>query len=86
MLLPIKQGQKKLFKTSVAVRFNKLIDEKFSINTLITIELFLKIEKIIVLGSLVTDNADIPTIFEYVLVDCMVAMLSAGEKERFGII
>lgn len=58
---------KKVIRDERYERFNRLIDEKFNRSTLI--ELFTKFENRDDDGirSIVTDNADIPTIFEYVL-------------------
>lgn len=47
--------------------FNKLIDEKFDDNSLITLLNKIKLRKDREVTSYVTDNADIPTIFEYLI-------------------
>ena len=62
-----KQMAQKVIKDERYARFNKLIDEKFDKKTLI--KLFDDFEKRNddEIRSIVTDNADIPTIFEYVL-------------------
>ncbi len=62
-----KTGAKKVIQDERYVRFNKLIDEKFSINTLITLLNYFENREDNSIRDLVTDNADIPTIFEYVL-------------------
>lgn len=62
-----KTGAKKVIQDERYVRFNKLIDEKFSTNTLITLLTYFENREDNSIRDLVTDNADIPTIFEYVL-------------------
>lgn len=47
--------------------FNKLIDEKFDDNTLITLLNYIKTRNDNEVISYVTDNADVPTIFEYII-------------------
>lgn len=48
-------------------RFNKLIDKKFSVTRLIEILQLITQRKDKEIKELVTDNADIPTIFEYII-------------------
>lgn len=48
-------------------RFNKLIDEKFDTSTLISLLHHFENRNDEEIRNLVTDNADIPTIFEYIL-------------------
>ena len=47
--------------------FNKLIDEKFDDNTLMTLLNYIKTRNDNEVISYVTDNADVPTIFEYII-------------------
>lgn len=47
--------------------FNKLIDEKFDDNTIVRLLSQIKVRDDIEVISYVTDNADVPTIFEYIL-------------------
>jgi hypothetical protein len=47
--------------------FNKLIDEKFDDNTIVRLLSQIKARDDIEVISYVTDNADVPTIFEYIL-------------------
>ena len=47
--------------------FNKLIDEKFSDNKLIELLDYFKERNDTALNEYITDNADVPTLFEYVL-------------------
>ncbi len=62
-----KTGAKKVIQDERYVRFNKLIDEKFSTDILISLFTFFENREDNNIRVLVTDNADIPTIFEYVL-------------------
>ena len=48
-------------------QFNKLIDEKFNENSLINLLDLIKNRSDSEVCSLVTDNADVPTIFEYII-------------------
>ena len=48
-------------------QFNKLIDERFRDNDLLSILDLIKDRKDSEVSSLVSDNADVPTIFEYIL-------------------
>ena len=48
-------------------RFNKLIEKKFNNNVLIRLFDYFKNRSDKEIHKLVTDNADIPTIFEYIL-------------------
>lgn len=48
-------------------QFNKLIDERFKDNDLLSILDLIKDRKDSEVSSLVSDNADVPTIFEYIL-------------------
>lgn len=57
----------KIIKEERYNRFNKLIDEKFDKNTLITLFHHFESRNDDEIRTLVTDNADIPTIFEYIL-------------------
>ena len=57
----------KLIKKERYARFNKLIDEKFGIDTLIALFSHFENRNDDEIRCLVTDNADIPTIFEYIL-------------------
>lgn len=62
-----KESARQVIKDERYARFNKLIDEKFDKDTLITIFTHFENRDDNEIRSLVTDNADIPTIFEYVL-------------------
>lgn len=62
-----KEMAQKVIKDERYVRFNKLIDEKFDKKTLITLFNDFESRNDDEIRSIVTDNADIPTIFEYVL-------------------
>lgn len=62
-----KEMAQKVIKDERYVRFNKLIDEKFDKKTLITLFNDFENRNDDEIRSIVTDNADIPTIFEYVL-------------------
>lgn len=57
----------KVIKDERYARFNKLIDDKFDKNTLIKLFDDFESRNDDEIRSIVTDNADIPTIFEYVL-------------------
>ncbi len=67
-----KESARQVIKDERYARFNKLIDEKFDKDTLITLFTHFENRDDNEIRSLVTDNADIPTIFEYVLGDCLV--------------
>lgn len=62
-----KQMARKVIKDERYARFNKLIDEKFDKKTLIKLFDDFEGRNDDEIRSIVTDNADIPTIFEYVL-------------------
>ena len=62
-----KEMARKIIKDERYARFNKLIDEKFDKKTLITLLNDFESRNDDEIRSIVTDNADIPTIFEYVL-------------------
>ncbi len=62
-----KESARKVIKDERYARFNKLIDERFDKDTLITLFSYFESRKDDEIRTLVTDNADIPTIFEYVL-------------------
>jgi hypothetical protein len=62
-----KEMARKVIRDERYARFNKLIDDKFDKNTLITLFNDFESRNDDEIRSIVTDNADIPTIFEYVL-------------------
>ncbi|MDE6312722.1 MAG: AlwI family type II restriction endonuclease [Lachnospiraceae bacterium] len=62
-----KESARKVIKDERYTRFNKLIDDKFDKDTLITLFNHFESRNDDEIRTLVTDNADIPTIFEYVL-------------------
>lgn len=62
-----KESARKVIKDERYERFNKLIDDKFDTDTLITLFSYFESRDDDKIRDLVTDNADIPTIFEYVL-------------------
>lgn len=62
-----KESAHKVIKDERYARFNKLIDDKFDKDTLITLFSHFESRNDDEIRALVTDNADIPTIFEYVL-------------------
>lgn len=62
-----KESAHKVIKDERYARFNKLIDDKFDKETLITLFGYFESRNDDEIRALVTDNADIPTIFEYVL-------------------
>lgn len=62
-----KESAHKVIKDERYARFNKLIDDKFDKDTLITLFTHFENRNDDEIRKLVTDNADIPTIFEYVL-------------------
>ena len=62
-----KDSAHKVIKDERYARFNKLVDSKFDRNTLITLFEHFENRNDDEIRALVTDNADIPTIFEYVL-------------------
>lgn len=62
-----KDSARKVIKDERYVRFNKLIDDKFDKDTLLTLFNHFEARNDDEIRTLVTDNADIPTIFEYVL-------------------
>lgn len=62
-----KNSARKVIKDERYARFNKLIDDKFDKDTLITLFNYFENRNDEEIRALVTDNADIPTIFEYIL-------------------
>lgn len=62
-----KESAHKVINDERYARFNKLIDDKFDKNTLIILFTHFENRNDDEIRNLVTDNADIPTIFEYVL-------------------
>lgn len=62
-----KEMAQKVIKDERYTRFNKLIDDKFDKNTIIRLLDDFESRNDDEIRSIVTDNADIPTIFEYVL-------------------
>lgn len=58
---------RKIIKAERYERFNKLIEKKFNNNVLIRLFDYFKNRSDKEIHKLVTDNADIPTIFEYIL-------------------
>lgn len=62
-----KESARKVIKDERYARFNKLIDERFDKKTLITLFNHFESRNDDEIRALVTDNADIPTIFEYIL-------------------
>lgn len=62
-----KESAHKVIKDERYARFNKLIDERFGKDKLITLFNHFESRNDDEIRTLVTDNADIPTIFEYVL-------------------
>lgn len=62
-----KEAARKVIKDERYARFNKLIDDKFDKDTLITLFGYFESRNDDEIRALVTDNADIPTIFEYIL-------------------
>lgn len=62
-----KESARKVIRDERYARFNKLIDDKFDKDTLITLFGYFESRNDDEIRALVTDNADIPTIFEYVL-------------------
>lgn len=62
-----KESARKVIRDERYARFNKLIDDRFDKNTLITLFNHFECRNDDEIRALVTDNADIPTIFEYVL-------------------
>ena len=62
-----KDSARKVIKDERYARFNKLINEKFDKNTLVTLFTYFENRNDNEIRNMVTDNADIPTIFEYVL-------------------
>lgn len=62
-----KESVQKVIKDERYARFNKLIDDKFDKETLITLFNHFENRNDDEIRATVTDNADIPTIFEYVL-------------------
>lgn len=62
-----KEMAQKVIKDERYIRFNKLIDDKFDKNTIIRLLDDFESRNDDEIRSIVTDNADIPTIFEYVL-------------------
>lgn len=62
-----KESARQVIKDERYTRFNKLIDDKFDKETLITLFNHFEERNDDEIRSIVTDNADIPTIFEYIL-------------------
>lgn len=62
-----KETAHKVIKDERYERFNRLIDERFDKDTLITLLSYFENRNDDEIRAMVTDNADIPTIFEYVL-------------------
>lgn len=62
-----KEMAQKVIKDERYTRFNKLIDDKFDKNTIVRLLDDFESRNDDEIRSIVTDNADIPTIFEYVL-------------------
>lgn len=62
-----KEAARKVIKDERYARFNKLIDDKFDKDTLITLFGYFESRNDDEIRALVTDNAEIPTIFEYIL-------------------
>ena len=62
-----KESARQVIKDERYARFNKLIDDRFSKETLITLFNYFENRNDDEIRTLVTDNADIPTIFEYIL-------------------
>lgn len=62
-----RKSVRKIIKDERYERFNKLIDEKFDRETIIKLFTHFESRNDDEIRSLVTDNADIPTIFEYIL-------------------
>jgi len=58
---------KKVIQSKRYARLNKLIDERFSTDILLRLFTYFENREDDNIRSLVTDNADIPTIFEYIL-------------------
>lgn len=62
-----KESARKVIKDERYARFNKLIDDRFDKDTLIKLFSDFENRDDAAVRTLVTDNADIPTIFEYIL-------------------
>lgn len=62
-----KESAKQVIKDERYERFNKLIDEKFSQENLIKLLTYFEERNDDEIRRMITDNADIPTMFEYVL-------------------
>lgn len=62
-----RDSARKVIKDERYVRFNRLIDERFNKDKLITLFNHFESRNDNEISALVTDNADIPTIFEYIL-------------------
>ncbi len=62
-----KESARQVIKDERYARFNKLIDDRFDKDTLIALFNHFEERNDDKIRSIVTDNADIPTIFEYVL-------------------
>lgn len=62
-----KESARRVIKDERYARFNKLINEKFDKDTLMTLFNHFESRNDDEIRAMVTDNADIPTIFEYVL-------------------
>lgn len=61
------ESARKVIRDERYARFHKLIDEKFNRETLVSLLRYFETRNDDEIRALVTDNADIPTIFEYVL-------------------
>jgi regulator of replication initiation timing len=62
-----KESAKKVIKAERYARFNRLIDERFSTQTLIDLFGHFENRDDDEIRNIITDNADIPTMFEYVI-------------------
>lgn len=62
-----KESARKVIKDERYARFNKLVNDRFDKDTLIALFGYFESRNDDEIRALVTDNADIPTIFEYVL-------------------
>jgi regulator of replication initiation timing len=62
-----KDSAKKVIKSERYARFNRLIDERFSTQTLIDLFRHFENRDDDEIRNIITDNADIPTMFEYVI-------------------
>lgn len=62
-----KESAKQVIKDERYERFNRLIDERFSRENLITLLIYFEERNDDEIRKMITDNADVPTMFEYVL-------------------